>query len=270
MSAGSGCLVCGESGAGGPLGAVRGQLDALGVRYLTCPSGHRTAIVYREPRYAVWLRAGAHALLTGAPTEAIVSASIALDCVGELYARVVWRVHGIAQEQVDAAWSAMCGSSPRQTGALGALLLLDTGQPLAADAGMTSLRDRVLNQRRGRDRATRLGPVAARWRGAAAPDGLESVTQSRRASRELEARHFGAHVFAITMTVEHALERHAGAMAIECERELQRRLDSIPAGMRHEAVCMTAVDMDRGGSARPAWSFEDYLNAVHPADSGSS
>lgn len=97
---------------------------------LTCPSGHVTLFHIQAPKFELIYQLGVLALADGYSREAVASLATAADVFVEFCLRVLLGRCGFNKDQQEAAKKLWGKQSERQLGALAALLLNETRQPL--------------------------------------------------------------------------------------------------------------------------------------------
>lgn len=123
-----------------------GEMHDTGAVFLTCPEGHRSAVLQNHRKHEILFESGAAALLDEYANEAVSSFAAALERLYEFFIRVVCRKRGISQEMFDTTWKLVARQSERQFGAFCFLYALEAGSTFSLDPRVPEFRNRVLHQ----------------------------------------------------------------------------------------------------------------------------
>lgn len=212
---------------------VSGVLQRSGVVLVDCDKGHKTAIIYRAPKYDVLLLSGALALLDGYYNAAISTLSAALERTHEYYMRLTLKANGVPQATFDALWKEVRVQSERQLGAFQFVYAIHEGAHLRLDADIARIRNSVVHQ----------GEFA-------------SAT---------DAEKFGSLVFERIRSVEAALAKHPEILKAHAEEESDDQKRAVPEGRKWMEMTVFNVKVDRGGRVvgqRGDFGFDEYLEAL--------
>ena len=123
-----------------------GELNDNGVIFVTCPEGHKSAVLYKIWKHELLFTSGAMALLDGYINEAVLSFAAALERVYEFYIRVVCRKQSLAMDVFDSTWKTVAKQSERQLGAFCFLFALETGTCFNPSNKIIEFRNKVTHK----------------------------------------------------------------------------------------------------------------------------
>ena len=83
-----------STGTSSSVQSLPAEMDDVGVVFLTCDSGHKTAMLHRNRKHQILFESGCLALLDDYTNEAVSSISAALERAYEFFIRVVYRKLG--------------------------------------------------------------------------------------------------------------------------------------------------------------------------------
>lgn len=154
MKAFAGCITCMKKaseehlshGASTSVKFLYAEMDNNGVVYLTCDSGHKTAMIHRSRRHQVLFESGCCALLEGHTNEAVSSFSASLERAYEFFIRVAYRKLGVASSLLESSWKNIASQSERQFGAFVILYPAIASKPFDLPKGIPKLRNKVIHQ----------------------------------------------------------------------------------------------------------------------------
>jgi len=135
-----------NSGKPPPYTFVPGEMDDSSAVFVTCPKGHRSAVLQNHRKHEILFESGAAALTDEYANEAVSSFAAGLERLYEFFIRVVCRKWGISQEVFNKSWKLVTRQSERQFGAFCFLYALETGSTFSLPRRIPEFRNRVLHQ----------------------------------------------------------------------------------------------------------------------------
>jgi hypothetical protein len=201
-------------------------MDNSGAVFVTCPKGHKSAVIYSHHKYEVLFTSGTAALEDGYANEAVSTMNAALERAYEFFFRVIFRKHGIADDQIDAAWKSLSRQSERQLGAFCALWMLETKQPFALPKAVPEFRNKIIH--------------------------------SGYIPQISEVRDFAAQIFdLLKLIVSHLQTAAADAMEKEFRRNIGIQYQAIPKGMPQCSMSRIGI------TDASIVTFDDWLEKIH-------
>ena len=134
-----------EFGKSWPPSFLLGEMRDSGAVFVTCPEGHRSAVIYSSRKHEIFFASGAMAYLDGYVTEAISSFSSALERFYEFCIRVICRKQELSHDAFESSWKAVARQSERQFGAFCFLYALETNLSFSLPTSIPELRNKVIH-----------------------------------------------------------------------------------------------------------------------------
>jgi hypothetical protein len=118
-----------------------------GLYRFRCAVGHDGAVILQERHFQLLFEIGLCALRDGYPREAIADFTASLERFYEFYFRLISKVIGIDQLEVDNTWRSVAAQSERQIGLYLATYVAHEGRaPAILSPANTSLRNAVIHK----------------------------------------------------------------------------------------------------------------------------
>lgn len=122
------------------------EMDNDGVVYLTCNSGHKTAMLHRNRKHQILFESGCFALLDDYTSEAVSSFSAALERAYEFFIRVAYRKLGVSSSLLESSWKHIATQSERQFGAFVVLYPVVACESFDLPQKIPKLRNKVMHR----------------------------------------------------------------------------------------------------------------------------
>jgi len=135
-----------EFGKSSPPLLLLGELRDSGAVFVTCPEGHRSAVIYNVRKHELLFTSGAMALLDGYVNEAVSSFVVALERLYEFYVRVICRKRRLTIDVFESTWKTLARQSERQFGAFCLLFALETGTSFSLSTSVPNFRNKVIHR----------------------------------------------------------------------------------------------------------------------------
>ena len=121
------------------------EMDDTGVVYVSCNSGHRTAMLHRNRKHQILFESGCLAFLDHYTNEAVSSFSAALERAYEFFIRVAYRKLEVSSALLESSWKQVTRLSERQFGAFVLLYPIVTHESFELPPKIPKLRNKVIH-----------------------------------------------------------------------------------------------------------------------------
>jgi hypothetical protein len=122
------------------------EMDNDGIVYLTCDSGHKTAMLHRNRKHQILFESGCLALLDDYTNEAVSSFSAALERAYEFFVKVAYRKLGVCSSLLESSWKHIATQSERQFGAFVLLYPVVSFESFDLPQKIPELRNKVIHR----------------------------------------------------------------------------------------------------------------------------
>ncbi len=123
-----------------------GEVSDNGIIFVTCPEGHRSAVLFKIWKHELLFTSGAMALFDEYINEAVLSFAVALERAYEFYIRVICRKRNLTMDIFESTWKTVARQSERQLGAFCFLFALETNTSFNLSNNITEFRNKVIHK----------------------------------------------------------------------------------------------------------------------------
>jgi hypothetical protein len=217
-----------------------GVVNDSGLVHVTCPKGHKSAIVFKERKYMLLLKSGCRALIDSHVRESVSSISSALERCYEFFIRSALHKYKLDGSATEKTWKLMAKQSERQFGAFSILYALEAGKPFVLPPEIPTFRNRVIHE------------------------GYIPTTE--------EALSFGRAVMVVIRDIEHILDKLGSEHTESVQAEsLAIQVREIPSGLEYATLLgVTGVKLDSSNTVIGVVETFDELMELQKKGWGSS
>jgi hypothetical protein len=214
-----------STGTSSSVQSLPAEMDDVGVVFLTCDSGHKTAMLHRNRKHQILFESGCLALLDDYTNEAVSSISAALERAYEFFIRVAYRKLGVPSSLLESLWKQIAAQSERQFGAFVFLYPAVAGESFDLPQGIPEFRNKVIHR----------GYIA----------------------RSEEVFKYAETVFSLIRKIVQILsDKCSGEMWVEINEAGEIRRKAVPPGMEWAWTLRTELDLI------PDLTFESWLTEL--------
>lgn len=209
-----------------------GLVTDSGLVHVSCPNGHKSAIIYEERKYMLLLISACQALLDSHGREAVSSIAAALERCYEFFIRVSLRKHGITPGDLNNIWKSIASQSERQFGAFAALYAAESQKPFVLPPKISEFRNKV--------------------------------THKGYFPTDKEVLKFGREVFELIQEISKVLETLGNDHVKAVEQAAYDAQESeVPVGMEYATTRAFGVRVDKNNKVvGPIGTFDDFLRLI--------